>query len=211
MKLLVLGSTGATGRLLTTLAIAGGHEVRVLVRDATRTEPGPHIDIVQGDARSAASVAAAMAGVDATISTLGMGLETTPNGLMIDATEAMIGGGRASGSGRVIVLSSWGVGETLRRSGTVMRLLYQAGKKVHNEKADAEVFLRSSELDWTLVYPVMLTNGPATHRVRMRDLDEVTKVSGLPRISRADVAASLLAIAENTAWHRRTVVLDTHR
>ncbi len=32
MKLLVLGATGATGRLLTGQALAAGHQVRALVR-----------------------------------------------------------------------------------------------------------------------------------------------------------------------------------
>lgn len=164
--------------------------------------------MVEGDARSREEVTAAMAGVDATVSTLGMGLKTRPNGLLIDAVDALIAGAVTTGSDRLIMLSSWGVGDTLKRSSLLVRLTYMAGKKVHDEKAVAEAALRPSGLNWTLVYPVALTNGEATGRVRARDLDDVARMPGSPSISRADVAASMITIIEDDLWSRRTVVLD---
>ena len=49
--------------------------------------------------------------------------------------------------------------------------------------------IRKSSLEWTFVYPVLLTNGPPTgnHRVGER-----LELHGMPKISRADVAHFIL-------------------
>ena len=65
----------------------------------------------------------------------------------------------------------------------------------------------ATDLEWTVVYPGLLTNGPATSTGRALDLAAVTHVPGLPRISRADVATFLLKVAAEPAWNRKTVVL----
>jgi len=209
MKILVLGSTGATGRAFTSLAVQRGHTVRVLVRDASSPHLSEGVEVVTGDARSGESLTTAMAGVDITVSALGMGLKTTPTGLMVDAAKALITGASATHTNRLVMLSSWGVGDTLRRSSLPVRLMYLAGRRVHNEKATAEALLRASSLDWTFVYPVALTNGAATGLVRARDLDEVDRIPGTPHISRLDVSQSMIEITEADSWIRRTVVLDT--
>lgn len=211
MRLLVLGATGATGRLLTTLALDAGHSVRALVRDPDRAELPEQAEIVRGDARKVLDITSAASGVDLIVSALGMGLGTTADGLMIEATRAMIAAVPMTRQNRIVVLSSWGVGDTLRRSSCIMRLIYRPGRDVHDEKAQAEQQLRASASAWTLVYPVALTHGAATDRVRARDLENVHRMRGLPRISRADVARSMLDLVESGAGVRRTIVLDVPR
>ncbi len=49
--------------------------------------------------------------------------------------------------------------------------------------------IRSSTLDWTLVYPVVLTNTPATGKYIAA---ETLTMKGLPKMSRADVATFML-------------------
>lgn len=211
VKFLLLGATGATGALAATQVAEHGHELRILVRDRTRFVGASDVQVFEGDARSSAAVAEAMRGTDGVISALGMGLQTTPNGLIIDATAALLKASAETGVRRLVMLSSWGVGNTLKRSSLPVRLTYRPGRRVHDEKAVAERSLRASSLDWTLVYPVALTNGPQSGRVRARDLEEFDRMRGMPRISRADVAAFLVLTAESGAWSRRTVVLDQHR
>jgi uncharacterized protein YbjT (DUF2867 family) len=92
-----------------------------------------------------------------------------------------------------------------------MRLLYAGGKATFADKAAGERILTGSGLDWTLAYPVLLTNKPASGRARATDLTEVGRLSGMPRISRTDVAAFLLTTVVEGTWSRRTVVLTTGR
>lgn len=56
---------------------------------------------------------------------------------------------------------------------------------------------------------MLLTGKPATGTARAVDLAALDRLPGLPRISRADVAAFLLEAAVNGSWSRRTAVLTT--
>jgi uncharacterized protein YbjT (DUF2867 family) len=67
-----------------------------------------------------------------------------------------------------------------------------------------ERVVRSSELDWVIVRPVILTNGPKTNTYRA-----VVDPRGWARgfISRADVADFLIKQIDNDAFLRKTPVL----
>jgi len=95
---------------------------------------------------------------------------------------------------------------------SVSRLMYSTGgKAIYADKAVGESILTSSDLDWTLAYPVRLTNKPATGKARVIDLADLTRLPGMPTIPRADVAAFLLRAAVDDTWSRRTAVLTSDR
>lgn len=54
--------------------------------------------------------------------------------------------------------------------------------------------LPDSQLAWTGIYPVELTHGPSTGALEIRPMELVQKVSGLPMVSRADVAKVMLDV-----------------
>jgi uncharacterized protein YbjT (DUF2867 family) len=75
---------------------------------------------------------------------------------------------------------------------------------VRNEVADherKEAIVRASGLEWTIVRPPLLTTGPATGRLRAGE--EVAAAGLLPRASRADVAAYMVAQLTATDQLRR--------
>ncbi|MFH9889972.1 NAD(P)H-binding protein [Streptomyces luteogriseus] len=66
--------------------------------------------------------------------------------------------------------------------------------------------IRAGGLDWTLVYPTRLTEGPAEGRYRV---GERLPMKGNPTISRADVAGFLHKAARDPEWiHRDAVITD---
>ncbi|WP_148413796.1 NAD(P)H-binding protein [Haloferax sp. KTX1] len=65
MKVLVTGATGFVGRHLVPLLLDAGHDVVVFVRDAARYDGPPGAAVVEGDIFEPATLAPAMAGVDA--------------------------------------------------------------------------------------------------------------------------------------------------
>jgi UDP-glucose 4-epimerase len=69
MKILVTGATGKVGLRLTKRLAQRGHHVRALVRDRTRAAElvGERTELVNGDLLDAASLAAAVNGVDAVV------------------------------------------------------------------------------------------------------------------------------------------------
>ena len=111
-----------------------------------------------------------------------------------------------AGIGRMILMSSFGVGESLRDAPLIPGIMFRVLlRDIFADKKSAEDELRRSGLDWSIVYPVLLTNGPLTGRYRVAErLDP----RGMPKISRADVAHFILAEAENPAYLRKVAVIS---
>ncbi|MGX1471668.1 UNVERIFIED_CONTAM: uncharacterized protein YbjT (DUF2867 family) [Streptomyces canus] len=200
MKLLVLGATGATGRLVVDQALAAGHTVRALVRSPEKVDAQPGLDVVAGQATDAGDVTQAMAGVDAVISTLG----GTGGTVITDATRAVISGAATAGVTRFVELSSFAVLRE-RLSGPAKFMSRTAMGAMVKDKAAAEDALRASGLDYTLVHAVRLTNGPATGAAK--PLPESVTLHMGDTISRADVAAWILTALTDTTTSRRSVAI----
>jgi uncharacterized protein YbjT (DUF2867 family) len=75
---------------------------------------------------------------------------------------------------------------------------------VYADKAAAEAAVRATSLDWTILAPVMLTNGPATGRYLA---GEDLPVPGFAKISRADVATCVLRSIDDPATFRKRSVV----
>lgn len=216
MKLIVLGGTGATGRELVDLALREGHDVTAYGR-RTGSLPvdHPRLRTVTGDVSDAAALTETVRGGDAVVSTLGpsRGPGTLRGNTLIDtSTEALVSAAQDTGVSRVVVLSAFGVGESLRKASAVAQLVYRTLlADAFRDKVRGEARLTSSALDWTLAYPVTLTNQPPAGSYAATPLAETGRLPGLPRIARADVADFLLRAATSDAHSRETVVLSPAR
>jgi putative NADH-flavin reductase len=209
MKLLVLGATGATGRELLVQALRAGHEVTAFVRNpAALDDLESRVRVLIGDATSAADLAAALPGHDVVLSALGSG-NSIRSDIASRAATALTEAAERSGVRRVVFLSAFGVGGSLAQGSLVQKLLYgTVMRSLFADKSVADEVIRAGALDWTLVYPVALTHGPATGTYRSGD---TLPMKGLPRMSRADVADFMLTAAVGTEWIRRTAVLSSPR
>ena len=198
MNLLVLGATGRTGRLVVEQALAAGHTVTALVRSPEKMTTGnPNLRVVTGEATDTSAVSRALQGADAVISTLG-----GKGSVIADSTRAIVAAARAAGVSRVVVLSSWLV-ERDRMDAPTRLLTGIAMGQLIKDKSAGEQLLRGSDLDWTIVYPSILTDGPADGSVAV--LPERAKRGTSQKISRADVAAWLVQAATGVQYSRRTV------
>jgi len=207
VRLLILGATGPTGRHLLDQALAGGHDVTAFVRDPSRlTLTRPRLAVATGDATDARALEGAMSGQHAVLSALGAG-NSLRSGIASRAVAVLIAAMRAQGVKRIIFLSAFGVGETFEQASLVQRLAYRTLlRKIFADKAKADAMLRASALDWTLVYPTLLTNGSRTGSYRVGGR---LSMKGMAKISRADVAAFMLAQLSSDEWLRRTAVVST--
>jgi uncharacterized protein YbjT (DUF2867 family) len=70
-KILVLGATGGTGRLIVAQAVARGHDVTVLVRPAEKARDLKGAKLIVGDARDESALRQALKGRDAVVIALG--------------------------------------------------------------------------------------------------------------------------------------------
>ena len=206
MRLLILGATGPTGRSLLDQSLAGGHEVTAFVRNPSRlTVTHPRLAVVSGDATDARALEGAMKGQHAVLSALGAG-SSLRSEIASLAVASLIPAMQAQGVRRIIYLSAFGVGETIKQASLVQRLAYRTLlRQIFADKAKADALLRASGLEWTLVYPTLLTNGSRTDSYRV---GERLSMKGTAKISRADVAAFMLAQLSSRDWLQRTAVIS---
>ena len=208
MKVLIFGATGATGRELVSQALEQGHDVTTLVRrpDAMPAQQGK-LRVAQGDAmREPDAIAEALKGQDAVLSALGTGKVLFPNRLQERSLGNIVPAMERAGVRRLIVMSAFGVGETARDASLVQRLMYATLlSAVFADKARGEATVRASALDWTIVYPTVLTHGPRTGRYRA---GEHIEMQGLRAISRADVAHFMLGQLGEPSYLRRGVAIS---
>ncbi len=198
MRLLVVGASGGTGRLLVSQALDAGHVVTAFVRDAARL-PLTHaaLRIAVGDAMHLDSFGPVMAGQEAVLCVLGAKPEGADAhreqpGVPVCSvgTGHLIEAMRSAGVRRLVVESSAPCGESAATgrwpAPWIVRTVL---REVMADKEIQEAAVRASGLDWTIIRPVKMTNGPRTDRVRVgADL----RWGITSKVSRADVAAVLL-------------------
>ena len=206
MRLLILGATGPTGRQVVDQALAAGHEVTAFARSAARvTVKHPNLTVEIGDATESHALERPMIGRDAVLSALGAG-NSLRSEIASRATAALIAAMRAQGLRRIVSLSAFGVGESFQQASLLQRLAYRTLlRQIFADKAKADAMLRQSGLEWTLVYPTVLTDGARTDTCRV---GEKLAMKGMPTVSRADVAAFMLAQLSTAEWLRRTAVIS---
>jgi uncharacterized protein YbjT (DUF2867 family) len=203
VNILVLGANGGTGVHVVEQAAAAGDRVIALIRgtnvNVVLTRGG--VDLIHGDATSAPDLAKAMAGADVVISTLG---GRGPS-IMTDAVRAIIDAAHQAGMRRVVLMSSFAVERD--RLGPMAKLMSNlAMGKAIADKTASERLLRSSDLEWTIVYPTVLTNKPASGMSRIVPDDK--KLSPTHKVSRADVASWLLKAAKDPSFVGREVTIS---
>ena len=203
MRVLVLGAAGPTGRLVVEQARAAGHAVTAFVR----REGAPGLEdtnVVVGDATDPPAIERAVAGHDAVVSTLGV-RRPPPRGLQERTMRALVPAMERAGARRLIVMSALGVGETRACAPAIARLMYSLLlRSIFADKAAGEAIVTASGLDWTIVHPPLLTNGPLTGKYAAEAAPKFTR---FPKISRADVAHFIVGALASGEWSRRRVVV----
>jgi uncharacterized protein YbjT (DUF2867 family) len=207
MKILVLGATGATGRLIVGQAIAKGYQVVALVRSKAKATNLAGAELIEGDARDPAALSRAVAGCDAVISSLGTPMspfkEVT---LLSTATRALVGVMAAQNVRRLVCITGLGAGDSRGHGGFVFDRLFLplVLRKVYEDKDRQEEVIRASALDWTIVRPTVLNDKPG--RGSVRALTDLSGVHG-GTIARADVADFVVQEVSAEAWLRKAPLI----
>ena len=192
MRIVVFGASGRTGRAVISQGLAAGHDMVGFARHPETLAPQAHLTLAAGDVQDTASVAQVIVGAGAVISALGnkfsLALLLHADTSLSTGTQHIIAGMRASGVRRLLWIASFGASdEVFWPEKVFLRTV------LHNVFADLpaqEQLICDSGLDWTIVRPARLTNGPLTERYQVSDRLVIGPWSA---ISRADVADFLIA------------------
>lgn len=207
MQLTVFGATGRTGQPLVRQALSAGHTVVAFARTPAKLDAThDSLRIVQGDVMDPEPVHAAIDGADAVLSALGH-TAGTPNDMQTVGTRHIINAMQAHSVRRLVSLAgaavrhprdtpSWG-----DRFMTWMMETF-AGTMLNDVRRHAEL-IRATDLDWMIVRPPRLTNGPHTGAYQTGYLQMGPTAS----ISRADVADFMLHCATSGDFVREEPML----
>jgi uncharacterized protein YbjT (DUF2867 family) len=206
MKVLIVGANGKTGRALAQLACELGHDVTAFVHHEP-AQPLACARILQGDARDPQLLEAATTGQQAIIDTIGTRKPFLKTTLETDAARLLIDAMRRHSIRRIVAISSLGVGDSIVN----VPFLYRALMPVFfrgaiPDKEGMEAQLRQSGLDWTIVRPAGLTDGPQTGSVQVIPPSSRRHVR---RIARADVAAFILHHLTDEASYQKVLGIAT--
>lgn len=180
---LVAGAHGQVGQHVTERLGASDHEARAMVRDESQTEEMDSLganETVVADLTE--SVAHAVDGCDSIIFAAGSGGNDV-YGVDRDGAIALIDAALDAGTERFVMLSSMGVDDPDDAPEALQDYLIA--------KAEADEYLRESDLEWTIVRPGELTNEDGDGRIRVGNFD-----LGDGDIPREDVAQTLIACLE---------------
>ena len=187
MQIALFGATGGTGKQVLDQALDQGYRIRALVRDPTKLAERDGLTLIQGDVLEQTAVDRCLAGSDAVICVLGSHGSTEP--VEDRGTERILAGMKAHGQRRLIAVTSMGVGDSIDQVAAFFRAIMRLTlKRVMEAKERQEQAIMASDLDWTIVRPGGLTDGPRTGSYRS-GLDKSIKAT---RVSRADVADFIL-------------------
>lgn len=206
MKLLVIGSTGRTGRHVVEQALQRGHTITAFTRRPQLLQGRAGLAVAVGDALNPADLQHAAQGQDAVISIISPP-NLKPTTLISTTTRNLLTAMQAAGVRRLVITSSRSIRAT--RPWLAVRLAWLIFGNVYKDLARAEELVQASGLEWSIVRATMLSDGPPVGQVHT---DEAANATGGDwQLSRADYAMTLLDVVENPALIGRAIGVNGYK
>lgn len=204
MKLLIVGATGALGRVTVDTAVRRGHDVSALVRDpATANLPEPVL-MVHGDVLDPASLEAAVAGRDAVLCVLGTPSPRRPSTLLGDGTSNLVAAMKSAQVPRLICVTLLGTGDSKRNASLFYRhVILRVLAPMVPDKENQERVVRESSLEWVLVRPPRFVSGQGRPPQIIR-ADDKGRVG---HVSRQQLARVLIDAAERPDYVGQAIAI----
>ncbi|MGE6204938.1 NAD(P)-dependent oxidoreductase [Guptibacillus hwajinpoensis] len=185
MNILMLGATGRVGSNILKLALSDQHQVTVLARSPEKLPTNSNLTIVEGDVLNEDVVEKAAKGVDVIISALGTDKTTT----LSESTPILMRVMKNQRINRIITVGTAGILNS-RIEPTLYRFESSESKRKTTRAAKEHLSvyetLSANDLDWSIICPTYLPDGPAKGEYRV---EEDYLPDGGREISTADTAA----------------------
>jgi uncharacterized protein YbjT (DUF2867 family) len=195
-RIAIVGGHGNIARLLIPVLVDAGHQPVALVRKPEYTEEleglGAEVALLDIEAASDDDFAQAFAGAGAVVFAAGGGADGNierKKTVDLGGSLKSIAGATSAGVRRFVQISAIGVDEPLGDDVEEGWVAYVEAKR------DADVALRASDLDWTIIRPGGLTDDAGTGQVTLGETVDKGE------IARADVAAIIAAVLDDATTH----------
>jgi len=193
MNILIIGSTGGTGKQLVLQALDRGYNVTAFARDTSKIKiKDDRLKVIKGNVLDVDSLKNAITGQDVVLCALGHKRWLYPTKILSEGIKNIIDSMVENRVKRLICETSLGLGNSIGKMG-----LYYTFFVIPFilpfyfwDKRKQEFIIQSSELDWTIIRPGALHNRQARGDYR-RGL-KIGNWFYTVRISRTDVADFML-------------------
>jgi putative NADH-flavin reductase len=207
MHIALYGATGHAGSRILTELLSRGHQVTAITRDPSKLAPQPNLTIKQGDADSAAAIAANIKGADVVVSAYAPPADNTDQILSVTQSfiEAIKQAGTSSNAPRFLYVGGAASlevapGVTLLDSGH-LPAEWQAIAKSHS---DALALIKKSDINWTCFSPAAFFQpGQRTGKFRLGKDQLISDAEGNSKISMEDYAIALVDELEKPQYERQ--------
>lgn len=222
MRVVVVGASGRTGRLVVDELLKRGNRVTALVRNLSSFEARDGLTLVQGtptekaDVRRAFDEADVNGKPDVVVVTLSAPRASdspfaeviSPPRLMADSNANIVAAMKETGVAKIVIMQAFGVGDSWCHMNFAMRLLMRKSNMIYqyhdHNLVDKEV--RESGVNFVMVRPCRLTEGDAKP---VREWKEDGKgVPLLASITRQSAAVWLANAAERNTWDNKAPVIS---
>ena len=159
MKVILFGATGFSGKSILAEALKHGHEITILVRDASKVEiKHKKLTIIEGNVLDPLTVASALHQQEAVIQCLGVGGkgDGKPTTFISDATQVIVDEMQKQNIKRLIAMSNVGAGNSIAFqpwffTKIILPYFMKWLKVIIDDKNRMEPIIMNSNLDWTIV------------------------------------------------------------
>lgn len=207
MNLLVIGASGGIGKCIVEQALDAGHKVTAYARNPNTLAPY-HVNLTTfiGDISDEKAVERAMKDHDAVCVTIGVKPTVKPVTIFSEGTKYVIKAMQKHHITTIVCVTGIGAGDSRNKGGFLYDRIFNPLllKTIYEDKDRQEEIIRQSDLDWLIVRPGFLTNGPLTGNYRV-----LTDLGGVKAgtISRADVAHFILNQLKDKTYFGQTPLL----
>lgn len=188
MRALVAGATGQTGRRIVEQLLEQGIAVRALVRDSAKaTELPTGVEIAVGDVLKPSTLAAALVDCEVLVSATGAAPSFDPTGpykVDYEGNKNLVDAAKQANIDQFVMVSSLCVSKIFHPLNLFWGILYW--------KQQAEDYLKSSGVPYTIVRPGGLRNEDNTEAIVMSSADTLFEGS-IPRQKVAQVCVEALS------------------
>ncbi len=206
MKIIIFGASGKTGLEVCKLAVKKGYAV--IGFDIYKNEQLVGLNnfkFIKGSVLNPDEVEQAMSGADAVVSELGVKIGSKLP-LLSEGNKNIISAMHKHKIKRLITQSAFGALESYKKLPFYYKIIHKLLLgPMSKDKNIMEREVQKSNIDYTIIRPVRLTNGPAKGKFRTGDSN--LRLGLNPRISRKDVALFIMDELENNEYIKKAVTI----
>jgi len=208
MKLFLFGATGGTGREVLNQLLRKKFQVMALVRRPEAiTISDANLKVIKGNVYNPETYRDALSQCDGVISVLGTGTSRKPTTVYSAGGQHILSVMRNTGKKRLITVTAGACdpADPATNSFLVKYIVRPLFKNIYSDMRKWETILENSpDIEWTVIRPARLTNGPAKGSYRVQ---AGYSPKGGSKISRSDLAKFIVEqIGSANYIHQKVII-----